>query len=220
MPAKKYTLLYIAISFFSCCYAQQKTDLIDLIIQSYDSNYALDDSIAIGIPVSIDVKCPPEPNNFDDYFRTDFIDFQSMREAGVQNFSFNDSLHAPLKQNLIITSGYGMRGDRMHFGIDLRVAIGDTICSVFCGKVRIAKYDETYGYVVVIRHYNMGETVYAHLSKILVDINQEVKVGEPIGLGGNTGRSIGAHLHFELRYKGFPINPVVDSKFLKHFPVH
>ena len=66
----------------------------------------------------------------------------------------------------------------------------------------------------------MSETVYAHLDKILVQVNQEVEVGETIGLGGNTGKSSGPHLHFELRYKGYPINPIVDKKFLKNIPVY
>jgi len=103
-----------------------------------------------------------------------------------------------------------------HFGVDFRLNVGDTVRSVFCGKVRIAKYDDAYGYVVVVRHYNESETVYAHLDKILVSVDQKVEVGQTIGLGGNTGRSTGPHLHFEIRYKGFPINPIVQSKFLMH----
>ena len=113
-----------------------------------------------------------------------------------------------------------MREGRKHFGIDFRLNVGDSVCSVFCGKVRIAKWDNAYGYVVVIRNYNMSEAVYAHLSKILVSPNQEVKVGDVIGLGGSTGRSTGPHLHFELRYKGIPMNPIINGKFLKHIPVN
>ena len=169
--------------------------------------------------------CPPEPADFYNFFKTNFIDFASLREqeGKVTSFSFSDSLHAPL-QTLTITAPYGeIRKDetgkkRKHFGVDFRLKIGDTVRSVFCGKVRIAKYDNDYGYVVVVRHYNESETVYAHLDKILVGVNQEVEVGEPIGLGGNTGRSTGPHLHFEMRYKGYPINPIVQSKFLMHVP--
>jgi len=112
-----------------------------------------------------------------------------------------------------------MRNRKKHYGVDFRLNTGDTVRSVFCGKVRIAKYDDTYGYVVVIRNYNMSEAVYPHLDKILVVKEQKVEVGQAIGLGGNSGVSSGPHLHFELRYKGFPINPVVNGKFLKKIHV-
>ena len=77
------------------------------------------------------------------------------------------------------------------------VYIGDTIRAAFSGKVRMVKYERRgYGKYVVIRHENGLETVYGHLSKQIVDENQYVEAGEPIGLGGNTGRSTGSHLHF------------------------
>ena len=165
--------------------------------------------------------CPPIPEDFYQFFQTSFIDFSSLREGkNVKTFSFRDSLCSPLQQNLVVTSPYGMRNGRKHYGVDFRLNIGDPVCSIFCGRVRIAKWDESYGYVVVIRNYNMSETVYAHLDKILVSVNQEIEVGQTIGLGGNTGRSTGPHLHFELRYKGFPINPLIDKKFLMLIPVN
>lgn len=86
----------------------------------------------------------------------------------------------------------------MHNGLDIKVYIGDTIRAAFSGKVRMVKYERRgYGKYVVIRHENGLETVYGHLSKQIVDENQYVEAGEPIGLGGNTGRSTGSHLHFE-----------------------
>lgn len=112
--------------------------------------------------------------------------------------------------NRRITSNYGYRRSfrRFHEGLDVKVYIGDTIRSAFSGKVRIVKYERGgYGKYVVIRHPNGLETVYGHLSKHLVKENQVVKVGEPIGLGGNTGRSTGSHLHFETRFLGKSINP-------------
>ncbi len=114
-----------------------------------------------------------------------------------------------------ITSKYGWRRNRMHKGIDLKVQVGDTIVSAFDGKVRIRKYEQKgYGYYLVIRHTNGLETVYGHLSKFLVKEDDIVKAGQPIALGGNTGRSTGAHLHFETRLMGLAINPaeIIDFK--------
>ena len=115
-----------------------------------------------------------------------------------------------------ITSPFGPRWRRMHNGLDIKVNVGDTIVSAFSGKVRIVKFERRgYGNYVVIRHDNGLETVYGHLSKQLVDENQIVKAGEPIGLGGNTGRSTGSHLHFETRFLGIAINPAYMFDFPK-----
>ena len=114
------------------------------------------------------------------------------------------------------TSDYGPRWRRMHRGVDLKLQIGDTVRAAFSGKVRITKYDARgYGYYVLLRHGNGLETIYGHLSKILVRPNQIVKVGEPIALGGNTGRSTGPHLHFETRFLGIAINPIYMFDFPK-----
>lgn len=115
-----------------------------------------------------------------------------------------------------ITSPFGPRWRRMHNGLDLKVNVGDTIVAAFDGKIRIVKYERRgYGKYVVIRHDNGLETVYGHLSKQLVEPNQLVKAGEVIGLGGNTGRSTGSHLHFETRFLGIAINPVYMFDFPK-----
>lgn len=115
-----------------------------------------------------------------------------------------------------ITSPFGPRWRRMHNGLDLKVNIGDTIVAAFDGKVRIVKYERRgYGKYVVIRHDNGLETVHGHLSKQLVEENQLVKAGEVIGLGGNTGRSTGSHLHFETRFLGIAINPIYMFDFPK-----
>ncbi len=107
-----------------------------------------------------------------------------------------------------ITSSFGPRRYRYHFGTDLKLNIGDTVVAAFEGKVRIIDYEPMgYGHYLVLRHNNGLETVYAHLSEIKVVLNQDVKSGQIIALGGNTGRSTGAHLHFEIRYLGNAINP-------------
>jgi Membrane proteins related to metalloendopeptidases len=113
--------------------------------------------------------------------------------------------------------GYRPRRRRVHNGLDIKVYVGDTICAAFDGKVRVVKNQgrRGYGKYIVIRHDNGLETVYGHLSKQIVDINQLVKAGEPIGLGGNTGRSTGSHLHFETRFLGIPLNPALMFDFEK-----
>ena len=118
-----------------------------------------------------------------------------------------------------ITSKYGPRRRRMHKGIDLKVLKGDTIRAAFNGKVRIKAFERRgYGYYVVLRHPNGLETIYGHLSKILVEENQIVRAGETIGLGGNTGRSTGSHLYFETRFLGQAINPAEIIDFENGVP--
>jgi murein DD-endopeptidase MepM/ murein hydrolase activator NlpD len=107
-----------------------------------------------------------------------------------------------------VTSDFGPRSAvRYHYGIDLKLATGDPVTCAFEGTVRIARRSSTFGNVVMVRHKNGLETIYAHLSAINVKIGQHVESGEILGLGGNTGHSFGSHLHYEVRYKGMPNNP-------------
>jgi hypothetical protein len=107
-----------------------------------------------------------------------------------------------------ITSRYGYRKGRYHNGIDINLETGDTVRACWSGKVRYAKWNEGgFGNLVIVRHFNGLETFYAHLSKLLVAPNTEVKAGDILGLGGNTGHSRGSHLHFEVRFYDAPINP-------------
>ncbi len=129
-------------------------------------------------------------------------------------FQSRDSLIISLEnENFIlpyngkINSHYGWRRYRPHYGTDIDLNKGDSIKAAFDGIVRYTnKKVRGYGQVIVIRHFNGLETVYAHLSKILVNTNDTIKAGNIIGLGGNTGRSTGPHLHFEVRCLGVPIN--------------
>ena len=106
-----------------------------------------------------------------------------------------------------VTSGFGARRRRYHYGTDIGLKVGDSVVSSFAGTVRIVEYEARgYGHYIVIRHNNGLETLYAHLSKPLVKVNQEVTAGQLIGLGGSTGRSTGPHLHFEFRFLGNAFN--------------
>lgn len=115
-----------------------------------------------------------------------------------------------------VTSPYGYRRRfrRMHKGIDLKLNVGDTVRAAFDGRVRIRNFERRgYGNYLVIRHTNDLETVYGHLSGFIVNEGDYVKAGDPIALGGNTGRSTGPHLHFETRYMGYAINPAAIFDF-------
>lgn len=109
-----------------------------------------------------------------------------------------------------INSKYCFRNRRAHHGTDIKVVVGDSIRAAFDGKVRVVMKSSLtggYGNLIVIRHANGLETYYGHLSKMFVKENEIVKAGEIIGCGGNTGRSTGAHLHFEIRYQGQSFDP-------------
>ncbi|MDD2283844.1 MAG: M23 family metallopeptidase [Paludibacter sp.] len=115
-----------------------------------------------------------------------------------------------------VTSHFGPRRYRYHYGTDIKLQTGDSVVSSFAGKIRIIDYDRRgYGHYVVIRHDNGLETVYAHLSQVLVSLDQHVAAGEPIALGGSTGRSTGPHLHYEIRFLGNAMNPakIIDFAY-------
>lgn len=124
-------------------------------------------------------------------------------------YNFTDSIfwHAPLDIS-IITSDFGLRRASWHYGIDLRVKVGTPVYAAFDGITRIIGYERRgFGRFVVIRHANGFESLYAHLSRTNIRLGEEVKAGDIIGTGGNSGRSTAPHLHFEIRYAGNAIDP-------------
>ncbi len=161
--------------------------------------------------------------------------YEDIRFSAVESayFSFNDhqmvmqedmvlryedlrhNFHFPLNAGHL-TSPYGWRKKRMHAGVDIKAYRGDNIYAVFDGVVRMSKYHTAFGNVVVIRHYNGLETLYAHASQRKVEVNDKVKAGDVIALAGRTGRATGDHLHFEVRVSGQHINPqlLLDIKNL------
>lgn len=122
---------------------------------------------------------------------------------------------API-QDPVVTSNFGWRDGRNHNGIDLDLQVWDPVAASFDGMVRIALHHPNYGRVVVIRHYNGLETLYAHLHRLKVKTGDIVEAGQIIGLGGSSGRSTGSHLHFEVRFKGKPLNPKHLISFKKN----
>ena len=205
------------------------------------SNVETPDSIAVGPQEDEDIDDELEPkipeSNSNDYFnvtKDNFLDvpfadqyllwdtldihpYQSRMNKfpDIVTLSLVDTntvFAMPIKNK--VNSDFGWRKWRYHYGIDLGLKVGDPIVSAFDGTVRVVRKSKSYGKCIVIRHDNGLETLYAHLSKTIVTSNQQVKAGEQIGMGGNTGRSTGPHLHFEIRYLGGPINPheVIDFK--------
>lgn len=113
----------------------------------------------------------------------------------------------PTPTSARVSSHFGRRRRRWHYGLDLAQPTGEPIYAAFDGVVRISKRNKSYGNLVIIHHANGLETYYAHMSQRDVAVGDHVKSGQLIGLCGNTGRSFGSHLHFEIRYMGNAMNP-------------
>lgn len=118
-----------------------------------------------------------------------------------------------------VASPFGWRDGRSHNGVDLELHHWDSIYCMFPGKVRMARTYSDFGKVVVVRHNNGLETLYAHMSKTAVKEGQTVNAGALLGHGGQTGNATGTHLHLEMRFKGLPINPAHIISF-KNKDVH
>ncbi len=192
------------------------------------------DLLAHQRPLALDIKINPgsileqlraddmlDNEVFSDYWESQLVnpyagaDIPATKDIDVSSFV------SPM-ENMRITSpfGYRARFRRFHKGMDFGLHVGDTIRAAFDGKVRICRFERGgYGYYVVIRHDNGMETVYGHLSKFIVKPDDRVRAGDPIALGGNTGRSTGPHLHFETRFMGIAINPAQIIDFETKTPL-
>ena len=119
----------------------------------------------------------------------------------------------PITHKAPLASPYGIRDHRLHRGVDVSVEKDEPVVAAFPGTVIMAKYNAGgYGNYVLIEHANKLQTLYGHLSERLVKIGDQVFPGDIVGLAGNSGRSSGAHLHFEIRYGDINIDPekIVD----------
>ena len=137
------------------------------------------------------------------------IDLSIMEDTLIFRFKTSSFYCTPTNH---LYSAFGPRRGRQHKGIDTDLNIGDTLRTVFDGKIRYANYVSGFGNLVIIRHYNGLETYYAHQSKILVEPGDLLSAGDVIGLGGETGNALGPHLHFEIRYMDNAFDPekVID----------
>ncbi len=115
----------------------------------------------------------------------------------------------PVKSNFRFTSGFGQRWGRLHAGTDFAGPIGTPIFTTADGVVTHAGWSSGYGRLIKIQHEFGIETRYAHLNSIKVSVGQRVSRGDRIGDMGNSGRSTGPHLHYEVRVGGAPVNPMI-----------
>lgn len=143
-----------------------------------------------------------EPENPEDY-----LDFSN--------------LLIPITHEARLGSPYGIRDHRLHRGVDVQVEKGEPMVAAYPGKVIVSKYNPGgYGNYVLVEHANGLQTLYGHLAKRSVKVGDYVYPGDIVGLAGNTGKSSGAHLHFEIRYGEINIDPetVVDFPHWKLKP--
>lgn len=106
------------------------------------------------------------------------------------------------------SSGYGRRWGRMHKGVDWSMPVGSPVYAADGGVVELAGYNGEFGYQILINHGNGLKTRYAHNSKLLVHVGDRVFKGQKISNSGNTGKSTGPHLHFEVIKNGSTVNPL------------
>lgn len=189
----------------------------DLTIVDEDTSSASEGELSV-VEVSEQLKIDSVWVTYAEYYA--IWDSRTVNPYKIDGAKFNDTLNMTLYDSLAgfnwsmpltgcnITSEFGMRHSRWHYGTDLKLNIGDPVLACFDGIVRIAQFDRGgYGNYILVRHYNGLETLYGHLTSRNVEVGQLVKAGQMIGLGGNTGRSTGPHLHFEVRYEGNAIDP-------------
>lgn len=132
------------------------------------------------------------------------VDFVALNKSGTGQYLW------PVRGK--ITSLFGGRWGQLHAGIDISVPIGTPVKAAKSGRVTVSRWWGAYGYAVEIKHADNTVTRYGHNSKLIVAEDQYVYQGQIIALSGNTGRSTGPHVHFEIRIKGKAVNPMIYLK--------
>tara|TARA_B110000503_G_scaffold143719_1_gene247605 strand:+ start:4989 stop:5912 length:924 start_codon:yes stop_codon:yes gene_type:complete len=181
-------------------------------LNDYAENKRLQEDIYVSLTGFYDSSIYPSNsmyNKWDTYqlFNQESSDLKpgESRKLVLEDTINECRFHNPFRG--LITSNFGWRDGRSHNGIDIDLQVWDPVIAAFDGMVRISRSHNGYGRVVIIRHYNGLETLYAHLHRLKVKPGDIIEAGQVIGLGGSSGRSTGSHLHFEVRFKGRPLNP-------------
>jgi murein DD-endopeptidase MepM/ murein hydrolase activator NlpD len=230
MKLQKSTIILVSILLISYSNSQGTNNFLS----DVDSAYANIDSI----PLQLDTinTFEQQEDAFQDYLDTVFLgvdtifwDNKMINSGRFESKDMLDTISIVLADSIkklsychpyknYVSCNFGPRRYIHHYGVDIKLFKGDTVRAAFDGIIRVTKYDRRgFGRVIVIRHPSGLETIYGHLSKVMVAPNQKVKAGEMIGLGGSSGRSTGAHLHFETRYRGEPFDPncIIDFENYK-----
>lgn len=138
----------------------------------------------------------------------DFSKYTYQSYNGILSKIEKSEFALPVNGSLTSKYGYRPKFRRFHRGVDIALNIGDTVKSALPGRVNTVGYEKNgYGQYIIIAHEDGMETLYGHLSQIIVSPGQKIDGGSPIGIGGSTGNSTGPHLHFETRYRGIAIDP-------------
>ena len=136
-----------------------------------------------------------------------------VKEKKNEDFFDFSTMLIPITHKAPLGSKYGIRDHRLHRGVDVSIIRDEPVVAAFPGVVTVSKYNQGgYGHYVMVEHENGLSTLYGHLSERLVKVGDKVYPGDIVGLAGNTGKSSGAHLHFEIRYGEINIDPetIVD----------
>ena len=193
----------------------QLDSVSDALIQDlsdYAENKRLQEDIYVSLTGFYDSSIYPSNsmyNKWDTYQLFNTVD-SDLKQGENRTLVLEDTLNECRFYNPfrgLITSNFGWRNGRPHHGLDIDLEVWDPVISAFDGMVRVARSHKGYGRVVIVRHYNGLETLYAHLHRLKVKPGDLVEAGQVVGLGGSSGRSSGSHLHFEVRFKGKPLNP-------------
>ncbi|HMS93943.1 MAG TPA: DUF5930 domain-containing protein [Tabrizicola sp.] len=170
-------------------------------------------------PISLSTSgLPPSPEEMRANAILAGLDRMNMYKIAAFKLPFSMPVHDSFRW----TSGFGYRrdpkggGNRMHNGVDMAGSAGTPIYAAADGIVTYADWDSGYGRQITIKHDFGIETLYGHLSQIRVDVGQRVSRGERIGDMGNSGRSTGTHLHYEIHLGGTPVNPMTFIKAAKN----
>ena len=199
-------------------FAQIEADSIEL-IEDDTSDLVEEDSIEILLTKDTSQLIPGCFPDFDFYYNWDSLKIDPFKfdlntlssNLPISILNIDCGYSPPLEGR--INSTFGWRRRRVHSGIDIKLNRGDSIYVLFDGVVRVSMYHRGYGNCIVVRHYSGIETLYAHLQQRNVKVGDLINAGQLIGLGGNTGRSTGPHLHLETRFLGRPFNPEVLIDF-------